>query len=231
MNVVELWRYPVKSAQGNRVDCVEIDERGVVGDRRWAVRDIATGNVLTGRRVAEMLFAVGGDGELTLPSGITTSDNRLVSQWLGRDVELVSSADCGPNTYETPIDPLDGEHEWASWQGPAGSFVDSTRTAVSLISSSSMRTWDHRRFRMNIVLDEPDDVALIGCRVRLGTAVLDVVKAVERCVMVTRPQPGLDRELDVLKTVNGEHGGNLGIGAIVVEPGAVHVGDTIEVLG
>ena len=228
LTVSELWRHPVKSLQGIRVDEISIDYRGVVGDRRWGLRDLATDNVLTGRRVPELLLATGGDGSVTLPSGRTTSDNAELSEWLQRDVELIGTADGLRSTYEVPLDPLDGETNWVSWQGPAASFVDSTKAAVSMISAPMMRGWDHRRFRMNVVFHSAGDTTLVGQRVRLGTAVLDVVREVDRCVMVTRPQPNLDRDLEVLRSILHDHSGMLGVGALVVEPGVVRIGDTVE---
>ena len=41
--VAELWRYPVKSMQGERVDAAEVTESGFAGDRTYAVIDPATG--------------------------------------------------------------------------------------------------------------------------------------------------------------------------------------------
>jgi uncharacterized protein len=222
---------------GQSVDELQLDTRGVIGDRRWGLRDLTTGNILTGRRVPELLHAVGGDGMVTLPSGVTTRDAGELSAWLGRSVELVSAADDERSTYEVPLDPLDGETNWVSWQGPAGSFVDSTRTSVSLISTASIQTWGAQRFRMNIVLDldnasasSHDEAALVGQQIRIGSAVLNVVKEVDRCVMVTRPQPGLERHLDVLKHINKHHAGCLGIGSLVVQPGIIRIGDTVETL-
>src|SRR5215217_1554886 len=37
--VAELYRFPVKSLSGERLSRVEVDARGVVGDRLWSVRD------------------------------------------------------------------------------------------------------------------------------------------------------------------------------------------------
>jgi len=34
--VVELWRYPVKSMGGERCTKVDVDERGIIGDRSYA---------------------------------------------------------------------------------------------------------------------------------------------------------------------------------------------------
>ena len=72
--VVELWRYPVKSLQGERVEPATVQADGLAGDRRWGIRDEATGRVLTGRREPRLLDAaatVDDDGQpaLALPSG------------------------------------------------------------------------------------------------------------------------------------------------------------------
>jgi hypothetical protein len=48
--------------------------------------------------------------------------------------------------------------------------------------------------------------------------------------MTTRPQPdGIDRDLDVLRVINRERGGFLAVGALVVQPGIVRVGDAVTV--
>ncbi len=46
--------------------------------------------------------------------------------------------------------------------------------------------------------------------------------------MTTRPQVGLPRDLDILKTINRVNDGNLGVQVHVVGEGAVSVGDAIE---
>src|SRR5918911_657138 len=42
-SVASLWRYPVKSMMGEELNAAEVTERGVVGDRQFAVVDTATG--------------------------------------------------------------------------------------------------------------------------------------------------------------------------------------------
>ena len=57
---------------------------------------------------------------------------------------------------------------------------------------------------------------------------LDVIKPIDRCVMTTRPQPGgIERDLDVLRTINAERQSWLGVGALVVEAGTLAVGDEV----
>src|SRR5436190_22360925 len=44
-SVVGLWRYPVKSMMGEELNSSEITDRGLLGDRQFAVVDRATGKV------------------------------------------------------------------------------------------------------------------------------------------------------------------------------------------
>jgi uncharacterized protein YcbX len=48
--------------------------------------------------------------------------------------------------------------------------------------------------------------------------------------MVTRPQPGLDRDLDVYKSLARHHGGTFGVCATVRTPGTIRAADPVEVL-
>ena len=59
MRVLELWRHPVKSFQGERLDGAELVADGLAADRSWGVLDTETGKVLTGRR-APAAPGVGG---------------------------------------------------------------------------------------------------------------------------------------------------------------------------
>ena len=43
--VTELWRYPVKSMRGERVEASEVGPTGLRGDRAYAVVDAETGKV------------------------------------------------------------------------------------------------------------------------------------------------------------------------------------------
>jgi len=50
--------------------------------------------------------------------------------------------------------------------------------------------------------------------------------------MITRPQPGgIERELDVLRTVRDERAMLLGVGGLVVKPDEITVGDGLVALG
>ncbi len=48
--VAALGRYPVKSMLGEQLDEVEFTERGAIGDRAWALRELATGRIASAKK-------------------------------------------------------------------------------------------------------------------------------------------------------------------------------------
>lgn len=235
LRVLEIWRFPVKSLLGERLDRAELGAEGVVGDRGWALFDVTTGFGLTARRVPELLFAAGrslpgGAVEVVLPDGTVTSDDAVLSDWAGRRVALRPAAAVGGDRrYEDPADADDEAGRWDPFSGADGAFHDNADTRVTLLSTGTLGSWDRRRFRANVVLAGAGEDDLVGTRVAAGTAQLDVVGRVPRCVMTTRPQAGgIGRDTGVLKTVHRERGGALAVGALVARPGLLAVGDVLR---
>lgn len=234
VHVAELWRYPVKSLQGERLEEVAVTADGLAGDRQFAIYDVESGLGLTARRVPELLFAsarlrADGTPEITLPDG-SPGDDTTLSVWLGRPVALRSAATDVARRYENVVD---FEHEsssdWETFDGAARAFHDSSRARVSLVSTATIGAWDRRRFRSNVLLDGAGEDSLVGSRVTLGDATLDVGMRIKRCVMTTRAQVGgIERDLDVLRTIARERDARLAVGALVVEPGIVRVGDVLR---
>jgi uncharacterized protein YcbX len=231
LTVREIWRYPVKSIGGERLDTAKVGEHGISGDRSWGVRDEMTGMVLTGRREPRLLMATArledaepvieiGDGSLLRSSG-------ELSAWLDRPVELVQAGH-GPATFEGVSD-IETERDWTTWQSPSGTFHDG-RSTVSLGSDTTLAGYDPRRFRLNLILEHSGDGTeddLLDADLTIGTAGLYVRQPIERCVMVTRAQIGLDRDLEVLKRVIAERNNRLGVGAVVHREGLITVGDVV----
>ena len=234
MRVLELWRYPVKSMQGEQLAVADVGAEGLTGDRGWALFDLDTGLGLTARRVPDLLFAAGrlrpdGGVEVVLPDGATTTDDTVLSDWLGRPVALRQAGTVPGPRYESPDqDEVPGATRWHEWQGGVGAFHDLAVARVSLVTTGTLGTWDRRRFRSNVLLDGPGESGLIGTQVRVGGVVLDVNDPISRCVMVTRPQPGgIGRDTSVLKAIHRERGGDLAVGAQVRTPGTVRTGDDL----
>lgn len=251
LRVVSIWRHPVKSMQGEKLDAAGIGESGLDSDRAWAVVDATTGMALTGRREPRLLMAAArlasdGEPELTLPDGTScrgagSVTDAALSDWLGRAVRLVGAGETPPTRAEAFADATDDSSQVFSWAMPAGRFVD--LFPILIITTASLRAgarshptgrWDVRRFRPNIVVEAPGDDwfedAWIGAAVSVGPELrLSAARKASRCTMVTRPQPGLERDVDIFRTLAAVHGADFGVWASVSAPGAVRIGDPVSV--
>lgn len=229
--IEELWRYPVKSLGGEQLAEAPVDALGIEGDRRWGIVDAATGRVLTARRVPELLLARArhlgpGAVAITLPDGTETTADDDLSAWLGRPVALQPAGAPGTSAPQFEV-PNPDEEDWRVYGAAEGAWHDSARTRLSLVSRTTIGTWDPRRFRSNVLLRGGGEDDLVGATLGLGTATLEISKRVGRCVMVTRPQPGIEADRDVLRTILRQRDGTLAIGAHVTAPGRIAVGDAL----
>src|SRR5690349_6653056 len=104
--VREVWRYPVKSMRGERLEAARISERGIAGDRVYAVRDLETGKIASAKHPrlwGSLLQCVArtclpsGAVCITLPDGqqLTTGQDDVdgaLAALTGRAVKLVDAA-------------------------------------------------------------------------------------------------------------------------------------------
>jgi uncharacterized protein YcbX len=243
MRIESLWRYPVKSMQGESLHELSVAAHGVMGDRSYGVMDLTSGNVISAKREGRLF-----DASATItPTGlrVTLADgidyrageqlDAALSTWLGREVALTAAASKGAATYESQDDYEDDSSDSVSWQGPEGSFVD--ESPLHLLTTSDLALlaherpdlqWEVRRFRPNVVIDAAPgefDSQEQPRRYCVGEVQIEVVNACSRCVMTTRPQPGgLDRQLEILRHIAHVHDHNVGVRARVVKPGVMRVG-------
>lgn len=234
-NVSEIWRFPVKSVRGESLESVGFDTNGLAFDRGWSILDLLSGNTLTARRSPALLMASAqvseGQVVLTLPDGTEANEDSVLSRWLGADVSLVRATANENGTYENPMD-FENDADWVSWSGPNGAFHDSARTRISMVSVATLGEWERDRFRTNLIvtgLEARAEDEWVDRTISVGEASLAVTKRIDRCVMVTRPQPGIERNLDVLRTINTEHDRFLGIGTLPTGHGTISVGDALVV--
>jgi ferredoxin-NADP reductase/uncharacterized protein YcbX len=160
----------------------------------------------------------------------------------------------GPDGYPDPAALAAVNTELADWfpAGPLGPVTltgagarlwDWPEAAVSLINLESLadlaavsgRPVDPRRFRANLHLSGLgawEEFALLGHRIRVGEAELEVVRTTERCRATTvRPGTGT-RDLNVPVLLAARYGHLCcGVYARVVRPGRITAGDTLTDLG
>ncbi len=148
--VVSLWRYPVKSMMGEELNAADLSERGLLGDRAYALVDRSNGRVASAKnpRKWATLFdyravfveppRAGGkipSVRITLPNGRwVTSErddlNQILSSDLGREVKLMATPPDAPSLEEYWPD-IDGlahretvTDEAMALGAPAGTFFD-----------------------------------------------------------------------------------------------------------
>ena len=222
-----LARYPVKSMRGERLDRAEVDPRGLVGDRQWAV-----------------YTADGGIG-----SGKSSRRFRRVDGLLGFRASLGTAAGAAP-LIEFPAgqrvpadDPeADGLLSAALRQplrlGREGAVRHHDDCGVHLVTTAGARALaellgdavDVARFRPNLVLDVPGagfvEDGWTGRQLRLGEeVVLRLGAGMPRCVMVDLAQGPLARDGRILKVLARERQLLMGLKAEVVRGGTVRRGD------
>jgi uncharacterized protein len=162
VTVAELWRYPVKSMQGERIEASEATETGIAGDRAYAVVDAATGKVGSAKHprlwgallqcqaryvAAPSAGASPPPVSIALPDGTETGsddpqvDGRL-SALFGRPVQLTTIAPEG-NGYLAVWPTMDGvvPEEFREQNAIAGDEPDGTLTALSLAMATPPGTF------------------------------------------------------------------------------------------
>jgi len=218
--VAEIWRYPVKSMTGERLDSCRIESTGLEADRRWALVDG------TANRAGKLFTA--------------TEDKQLMTyraRLQGGRVEVV--------TPEGDARQLDGELVAAIAQATrrpltlrdiaGANFDDSPVLIVNMASVAAFAleagvAVDRRRFRANLYVDgfEPEEEARwIGRRLRVGSAELEVVKPCERCVVITHDPDTTETSPALLRVLTKTSDANMGVYCRVLRPGVVAVGDLI----
>jgi uncharacterized protein YcbX len=250
MQLDAIWRYPVKSLQGEMLSDAVLDNTGLRGDRGWGIRDETTGKILTGRREPQLLLATASlsdddEPKIVLPSGelcpgTGVETDAALSDWLQRPVKLVEAAGAPGGHAEYFADATDDSSPAVEWTMPPGRFVDAL--PLLLVTTASLRAgaalypageWSVRRFRPNLFIDVDADGwvedSWCGHTVHVGAVAVVPRQPCVRCTMVTRPQPEIVRDLDIYKTIARHHGGNLGVWTEVHTPGSVRLGDAVVV--
>lgn len=229
--ITHLNRFPFKSMQGESPSSIELAGDGVVGDRTWALRDVATGKLVSAKRPRLWRRALdctvtgtGDEAAVTLPDGVTfmIDDPALpaaFSALFGRDVLIERSERSQQGVYATDWPEVDGltlsgEMDFpTNLLGTGTSFVDvaplhliTTASLRALAESAAGLDVDIRRFRPSLVIDTPSSDGFVendweGRTLHIGSAEVTVLIPAPRCVMTTLEQPGLQREPAMLEAL------------------------------
>jgi uncharacterized protein YcbX len=225
--ISELWRYPVKSMGGESLDSLELDARGPVGDRLWALHDTdgKLGSGKNSKRFRRM------DGLLDMSARLVNGEP-LVTLADGTQLRgLGAATDAALATaLQHPGVRLMREAELSH-------FDDAS---IHLVTTSALRWFSQalpdaqitaRRFRPNIVIEtegvgRPEE-EWVGQELSIGPVLLRVSHPTERCAMVSASQPGIEADSRILKTLGERTDLIFGVYAEILRHGQLRVGDTV----
>ena len=179
-----LWRYPVKSMLGERLQCAIVTERGILGDRAYAMVDRLTGNVGSAKNPRKWGFLLECNARfdrpvetgaplppamISLPDATSIATDQpaacqLLSKALGREVTIAYGGTERPmiEKYWPQVAGFDHHDELTHEAIVENTFFDGD--PVHLLTTASLSTltalyssgdFDARRFRPNIVIYTP----------------------------------------------------------------------------
>ena len=209
VKVSEIWRYPVKTMAGEKLQRAVLGPQGIDGDRIVHVEDAAK-RVITSRTHPRFLGHKGSIGA----NGLVMVDAR---PWDDAGVADDVAAIAGPGAKLVPDD------------GP-GRF-DVLPLLVATDGAIAAFGHDHRRLRANIVIegvegmterDWPGGILLIG-EVRIGVQDLRL-----RCVMTSYDPDTQVQDKAITRSIYRRFDGKLALNCFVITGGVIAVGDEVH---
>jgi uncharacterized protein YcbX len=206
--IKEIWRYPVKSMAGEKLDRVILTPLGIPGDRVVHVED-AAGRFITSRTHPRLLghhatLDAAGEPEIDNLPWTASESQRKVVEIAGTGARLVR--DDSPQRFD--VLPL-----LVATDGAIGAFGH-----------------DGRRLRPNIVVGGVEGLAerlWEGQCLRVGEAIIGIEDLRQRCVMTTYDPDTQQQNLSVLKEIVRKFDGRLALNCYVVRGGEIRVGDAV----
>lgn len=236
--IIEVWRYPVSSVGGERLDRAAISAKGVSGDRSFALFEAETGLAAapekdTRWRPALFLNArYGGEGlpSLEFPDGqdVRLDDHTMPSRLrahFGFEV-MVGTYAGADESFDSRLPVVSARYE------PSCLHILTTASMRRLGVLSSVASICARRFRPTLVVDTGETDGFVenhwvGRRLKIGEVKVSVIEATRRCGVTLSAQPDLPEEPAILRTIMRQNGRRLGVYASVGEPAWIAKGDLV----
>ncbi|WML49952.1 MOSC domain-containing protein [Neobacillus sp. PS3-34] len=227
--VKELYRYPVKSMGGERLQEAPVLEHGIPGDRSFAF--MLDSKYLTVENMPELLnyqAKLINNGNNWIPA-ISTKDCREIS-WDENVLDELKSKVKFPGELKQIS--FNQTERGAYWEDHV--LIISSASVEKLSELCGKGLLDLRRFRPNIVIELEsatpfEEEQWIGKKITIGNVTFKVNQGCERCmyVNVDPDNPSL-KDSAVLKTLVKERANIFGVYASVVETGTISEGAEVR---
>jgi len=209
VNVAEIWRYPVKTMAGERLQRAAIGPLGIAGDRVVHVQD-ARGRVITSRSHPRFL---GHQGSLGAHGEVTVDGRR----WDSPEVAAEVAAIAGPGGRLVRYD--------------GAERFDVLPLLVATDGAIAAFGHDGRRLRPNIVVGGVEGLAerdWPGACLRIGTVLIGVQDLRLRCIMTSFDPETLAQDREITRDIYRRFAGKLALNCFVLEGGEIAVGDEVH---
>ncbi|MFN7921368.1 MAG: MOSC N-terminal beta barrel domain-containing protein [Bryobacteraceae bacterium] len=209
MYLAEIWRYPVKSMAGERLESARLTHNGIEGDRIVQVYD-ARGNIATSRTYPDLLGMHAALGE----DGVPLVDGR---RWDDPAVLAAVRSVVGPGArliYDASSERFDILPLLVATDGAVQAFGR-----------------DVRRLRPNLVIGGVEGLAerqWQGRRLSIGKVSIGIHDLRGRCVMTTFDPDTLAQDREVLRDIVKRFGGKLALNCEVLKGGSIETGPKVE---
>jgi len=211
MKVAEIWRYPVKTMAGEKLQRVRIGPLGIEGDRVVHVED-AQERVITSRSHPRFL---GHKGTLGL-DGEPLVDGR---PWNS------------PEVAAKVVDIVEPRAKLVRHDGVER--FDVLPLLVATDGAIAAFGHDHRRLRPNIVIGGVEGLTERewpgGC-LRIGKVLIGVQDLRLRCIMTAYDPDTLVRDKEITRDIYRRFDGKLALNCFVLEGGEISVGDEVQLV-
>ena len=231
-----LWRWPVKSMAGERVNAMRVDARGAGGDRTHAVTHEHKGAVrpLTAREAPRLLawsaaYPFDLDAELEParpPYAIVTGPDGRSYRWDEPGLHSALEADLQR--------PVQLEPDPDGIQDLARSLLLTVQASLDSLGDELGGPVDLRRFRPNLhlALEAPAwaELRWEGAELAFSGGVrLQLLHPCVRCAIPTRHPDTQVKWPELLRHLERTHQRSFGINARVLVPGRIAAGETVEI--
>jgi len=211
MNVAELWRYPVKTMAGEKLQRALVGPLGLEGDRVVHV-EAADGRVITSRSHPRFLghkSTLGSDGE-PLVDG---------APWRAPEVSAKVDAAGGAGARLVRDD--------------SASRFDVLPLLIATDGAVAAFGHDVRRLRPNIVVAGVDGLGereWPGSCLRIGPVLIGVQDLRMRCIMTSFDPDTLVQDKEITRSIYRRFEGKLALDCFVLEGGEIRVGDEVTLV-
>jgi hypothetical protein len=226
-SIVSLHRWPVKSFRGEPLNALDLDRRGVPGDRAHAVW-LKGGKRATARLVPGLLrWSARYEEPVTgaIPRPLVTAPDGAPYAWDDARLPAALSADLGREVAVV--------HDAAGMQDLPNSILLTLEGTRRALEDELGEPVDLRRFRTNVHADVDAapfaEAGWQGRRLTIGDAELELLHPCLRCAIVAREPETNAKSPAVLKRLVREHDAIFGINARPLNEAAIRLGDPVTI--